>query len=299
MNYDAIVVGAGISGAATAYHLRKAGAKTLLIERGEPASGGTGKSAAIIRQSYSTPLLVRLARASITMFENAKAELGRDAGFVQSGYCFVLSNEMLEGAKKNIAMQRGLGIVNEWSEGVGFPSTCPRSIQKGSPASSMSRTAATPIRYRRRRRMSRRSKRWAANSARVRRRAAFCAKAIVSRASSSTAARSRRTLWSMPPARGRSRSPRARGLICRCARCASRTRCGKCPPAARCRKPRSRWASTRPISARSETIASSSGAAFRRSTSTSIPTITRPPRMTSSSPMCKRASSTASRPSPA
>ena len=100
MSYDAIVVGAGISGAATAYHLRKAGAKTLLIERGEPASGGTGKSAAIIRQSYSTPLLVRLARASITMFENAKAELGRDAGFVQSGYCFVLSNEMLEGAKQ-------------------------------------------------------------------------------------------------------------------------------------------------------------------------------------------------------
>ena len=59
MSYDAIVVGAGISGAATAYHLRQGGAKTLLIERGAPASGGTGKSAAIIRQSYSTPLLVQ------------------------------------------------------------------------------------------------------------------------------------------------------------------------------------------------------------------------------------------------
>ncbi len=107
MSYDAIVVGAGISGAATAYHLRKAGAKTLLLERGEPASGGTGKSAAIIRQSYSTPLLVRLARASITMFENAKTELGKDAGFVQAGYCFVVSQDMLEGAKKNVAMQKG------------------------------------------------------------------------------------------------------------------------------------------------------------------------------------------------
>src|SRR6185503_11411803 len=125
MSYDAIVVGAGISGAATAYHLRKAGSKTLLIERGEPASGGTGKSAAIIRQSYSTPLLVRLARASITMFENAKAELGRDAGFVQDGYCFVVSQEMLDGAKKNVAMQKGLGIVNEWSEGPGFPQHLP------------------------------------------------------------------------------------------------------------------------------------------------------------------------------
>jgi glycine/D-amino acid oxidase-like deaminating enzyme len=131
MNYDAIVVGAGISGAATAYHLKKAGAKTLLLERGEPASGGTGKSAAIIRQSYSTPLLVRLARASITIFENAKAELGKDAGFVQSGYCFVVSHDMLAGAKKNVAMQKGLGIVNEWSEGAGFPQHLPEMNPEG------------------------------------------------------------------------------------------------------------------------------------------------------------------------
>jgi len=125
MSYDAIVIGAGISGASTAYHLRKAGARTLLLERGEPASGGTGKSAAIIRQSYSTPLLVRLARASITMFENARDQLGRDAGFVQDGYCFVVNAEMFDGAKKNVAMQRGLGIVNEWSDGPGFPQHLP------------------------------------------------------------------------------------------------------------------------------------------------------------------------------
>ena len=131
MSYDAIVVGAGISGASTAYHLRNTGAKTLLIERGEPASGGTGKSAAIIRQSYSTPLLVRLARASITMLENAKSVLGRAAGFVQDGYCFVVSAEMLEGAKRNVAMQQSLGIVNEWSDGPGFPQHLPEINPEG------------------------------------------------------------------------------------------------------------------------------------------------------------------------
>ena len=125
MSFDAIVIGAGISGASTAYHLRKAGAKALLIERGEPASGGTGKSAAIIRQSYSTPLLVRLARASITMLGTAKAELGQDSGFVQDGYCFVVNAEMLEGARRNVAMQRLLGIVNEWSDGPGFAQHLP------------------------------------------------------------------------------------------------------------------------------------------------------------------------------
>jgi sarcosine oxidase subunit beta len=108
-----------------------AGAKTLLIDGGEPASGGTGKSAAIIRQSYSTPLLVRLARASITMFENANAELGKDSGFVQDGYCFVLSKDMLEGGRKNVAMQRALGIANEWSEGAGFPQHLPEINPEG------------------------------------------------------------------------------------------------------------------------------------------------------------------------
>ena len=131
MSYDAIVIGAGISGAAAAYHLKKAGAKTLLLERGEPASGGTGKSAAIIRQSYSTTLLVRLARASITMFTESRAELGKDAGFVQAGYCFVVSPDMLEGAKKNVAMQRGLGIVNEWTDGAGFPEHLPEINPEG------------------------------------------------------------------------------------------------------------------------------------------------------------------------
>jgi len=131
MSYDAIVIGAGISGASAAYHLKKAGAKTLLIERSEPASGGTGKSAAIIRQSYSTPLLVRLARASITMLENASSVLGRAAGFVHDGYCFVVSAEMLEGAKKNVAMQQSLGIVNEWSEGPGFPQHLPEINPEG------------------------------------------------------------------------------------------------------------------------------------------------------------------------
>src|SRR3954468_11695774 len=89
---DFIVVGAGISGASIAYHLKRMSAgNVLLLDRADAASGGTGKSAAIIRQSYSTPLLVRLARDSIGMLAAAKDELGHDSGFVQAGYCFLYS----------------------------------------------------------------------------------------------------------------------------------------------------------------------------------------------------------------
>jgi sarcosine oxidase, subunit beta len=126
MTYDFVVVGAGISGAATAYHLKRTGGgRVLLLDRGEPASGGTGKSAAIIRQSYSTTLLVRLAGAAITMLARAKDELGKDAGLVQSGYCFLIAPDMIEGARRNVAMQKALGVVNEWCEGAGFAGHLP------------------------------------------------------------------------------------------------------------------------------------------------------------------------------
>ncbi|MSP67255.1 MAG: FAD-binding oxidoreductase [Alphaproteobacteria bacterium] len=110
-HYDVIIVGAGITGASTAYHLKQFGVKRVaLIERGQPASGGTGKSAAIVRQHYSTPIMARLARDSVDMFAAMRQELGADGGYVNSGYCFLLTAEMLPGARKNVAMQQGLGI---------------------------------------------------------------------------------------------------------------------------------------------------------------------------------------------
>ena len=132
MSYDFVVVGAGIAGASTAYHLKKAGAaRVMLLERGEAASGGTGRSAAIMRQSYSTPLLVRLARESMTMLGRAREELGHDAGYAKAGYCFLLSGEMLEGGRRNVAMQKAMGIVNEFREGCAFPEHLPEINPEG------------------------------------------------------------------------------------------------------------------------------------------------------------------------
>jgi len=109
-SWDSIVVGAGITGASTAYHLKKRGQRVLLLDRADVASGGTGRSAAIIRQHYSTPLLVRLANDSIKLFAAMKAELGHDGGYRAAGYCFLINDTMIETACKNQKMQQGLGI---------------------------------------------------------------------------------------------------------------------------------------------------------------------------------------------
>ena len=77
---DAVVIGAGINGAATAYNLiKRAGIKNVvLLEKQLIASGGTGRSAAIIRQHYSNEELVRLVKRSVDIFDNFDDEVGGD-----------------------------------------------------------------------------------------------------------------------------------------------------------------------------------------------------------------------------
>ena len=91
--YDYVIVGAGISGAALAYFLKKGGAaRVLLLERGDAASGGTGKSAAIVRQHYSTRLMARLARRSVELFRAMPEDLGQDGGY--RGGAFAVGDSM-------------------------------------------------------------------------------------------------------------------------------------------------------------------------------------------------------------
>src|SRR4051812_1261406 len=111
-SYDAIVVGAGVSGTATAYHLKKGGLKRVLLIDREPgvANGPTRDSAAVVRMHYSESVLVRMAMESLDMFANMKELLGKDGGFRRKGWFLALPPDMIEAAERNIAMQRGLGL---------------------------------------------------------------------------------------------------------------------------------------------------------------------------------------------
>lgn len=109
--FDVVVVGCGITGSGTAYHLKKFGVdRILLLERRTPAAGGTGKSAAIVRQHYSNPLPARLAMESVDMFAAMPDELGADGGYRQAGWFFLIPPDFLEGATANVAMQQKVGV---------------------------------------------------------------------------------------------------------------------------------------------------------------------------------------------
>lgn len=109
--YDVIVVGGGILGASTAYHLEhlRAG-RILLLDRDRPAGGATGKSAAIVHQHFDHAPTVRLARATIDMLKAMPDERDTDSCFVQCGHGLMVGADMLVETRKTMAVQRSLGI---------------------------------------------------------------------------------------------------------------------------------------------------------------------------------------------
>ena len=112
VSYDVVVVGAGITGTSTAYYLKKKGAaKVLLLEKGAgPACSNTGRSAAIVRTYYTTPLMTRLAKAAVELFEGMTEELGRDGGFRQTGFTQIVPPDWVEDARRMVAMHQEAGI---------------------------------------------------------------------------------------------------------------------------------------------------------------------------------------------
>lgn len=112
--YDAIVIGGGVVGAATAFHLKSLGcARVLLIERDQTCCGGTAKSCAIVRTHYSIPSNTRLAQHSLGVFENFREVVGHheaDCGWVNTGYLILApEGDAAASLEANLAMQAGAG----------------------------------------------------------------------------------------------------------------------------------------------------------------------------------------------
>lgn len=81
-----VVIGGGIMGCSTLYHLAKLGiSDAVLLERNKLTSGTTWHSAAQVRALRSTRNLTDLIRYSISLYRTLEAETGQATGWINKG----------------------------------------------------------------------------------------------------------------------------------------------------------------------------------------------------------------------
>lgn len=109
---DVIIIGAGIMGVSTAYHLvRRRFGRIVVLERDTVCSGSTALASGGIRHQYANRVGIELTRQSIVVYENFKDEFGVDPQFRQHGYLIlVATNDELEVYKRSVSLQQSLGV---------------------------------------------------------------------------------------------------------------------------------------------------------------------------------------------
>ncbi len=115
-----IVIGGGVMGASTAYHLAERGVKdVVLIEKEEFfGQGATGRCAGGVRYQFATEVNIRLSLESLPMLERFQEEFGQAIDYHQVGYLFLLTREEdLDVFQKNVELQHSLGVETEWLTG--------------------------------------------------------------------------------------------------------------------------------------------------------------------------------------
>ncbi len=117
---DIVIIGGGVMGASTAYHLAARGQKNILLLEKEEffGQGATGRCAGGVRYQFSTEINVRLSLESLPMLDRFKDEIGQEVNYQKCGYLFVLTKpEDVEYFHRNVELQHKLGVQTEWLSG--------------------------------------------------------------------------------------------------------------------------------------------------------------------------------------
>lgn len=123
--YEVGIVGAGVHGAAAAYHLAGRGMRTIVVERTTPAGGPTGLSSGICRAYYTNDFLARVARDAIEMFERFDEIVGGDAGHRRTGLYLLHPEHDVPAVRASVARLNELGVETDLLEPTGLAERLP------------------------------------------------------------------------------------------------------------------------------------------------------------------------------
>ena len=110
---DILVIGAGIMGMASAYHLKKNNPekRVLVIDRyGAPGQGNTGRSNAMFRNTFSSKDNQVLSDSSIDFYLHLQDELKVDIGLQKIGYLWLMDEGQLSTSEPYLRLMERNGI---------------------------------------------------------------------------------------------------------------------------------------------------------------------------------------------
>jgi sarcosine oxidase subunit beta len=112
---DVVIIGGGVMGVSTAFHLTEAGQRNIvLLEQGQLGCGSTSQSAGGVRLQFSDETNIELALRSMAAHEQFHVRPGGDISLQQVGYLFLLDRpDDAEAFEAGVRMQRRLGVPVE------------------------------------------------------------------------------------------------------------------------------------------------------------------------------------------
>ena len=107
-----VIVGGGIAGCSTAYHLAKMGrTDVLLLEQGKLTSGTTWHAAGLVGQMRPNRNMTVMSKYGIGLYASLEAETGLATGWKQCGSVNVASTpERMQVLRKQAAMANSFGV---------------------------------------------------------------------------------------------------------------------------------------------------------------------------------------------
>ncbi len=124
--FDAIIIGGGVIGLASAWRAAGRGARVCVLERDDPAAGATGVAAGMLspggEASWGEEALLAFNLESLRRWRDFTAELeaasGAELGFAEHGALHVaLDRDEAEELRRRYELHRRLGISSQWLSG--------------------------------------------------------------------------------------------------------------------------------------------------------------------------------------